>query len=80
MPAELKASKCIVRKLPVHERGRQLVVKISAEGVYYRWEGQRWSSALYLPWMMGYTRAAWRRAEELKKERAAKRAARRGGL
>jgi len=64
--------KSIFRKLLIYDRKKQIQVKISPEGVYFKRERTRWSSAIFMPWMAGFTVAAHRWAEEqkrLKKER-----------
>ena len=79
MPTILDTKRAITRKLLVFEHGKQLVVKITAEGVYFKHDKERWKSALFLPWMSGFTQAAIRRANEIRKERAEKRKAKRLG-
>lgn len=53
-----------------------LVVRITREGVWMKLPCTRWTSALLLPWSSAHMRAAWLKAEQTKRERAAKRRAR----
>lgn len=76
---KLLDKKSIIRALIVYEHKKQLVVKIAPEGIYFKHERERWTSALFLPWMSGFTQAAIRRANEIREERKKKRQAKRLG-
>lgn len=55
-----------------------LVVRVCREGLWMKLPRARWTSALLLPWSSAHMRAAWLKAEQLKRDRAAKRRARKG--
>lgn len=61
-------------------RGRRGVVRIAPEGVYIKRERERWGSAYFVPWMAVYSVGAKMKLDAKKKEKAAKRKARRSLL
>ena len=65
----------IVRMVVTSGR-KTLVVKLTAEGVWVKEPGQRWSSALLCPWGVVHVRAAWLAAEAKKRARVEARKAR----
>ena len=52
-----------------HYMNGRIVVKLAREGIYLKTRGQRWSSAVLLPWELTYQRAV---KEKLAAEQAAK--------
>lgn len=67
----------ITRDLELRHRGRDLVARVGAEGVYLKGARQRWATALFLSWAAAYDVAAKIRAVQIREERAAERKARR---
>lgn len=62
--------KPLLRDLELTWRRHDLVVRIAGDGVYLKGRGQRWSSAVYLPWQSVYDVAATRKAVEIRRARA----------
>ena len=80
MPCLLRRQ--IIRQLDaVFIQGRCLVVRVRRDGIEVKRKGERWSpTAYFVPWQSVYTTNAHLRAIENVRERAARKAARRGGL
>jgi hypothetical protein len=81
MPTKLKAGKGVVREVEVFLAAtgfrHGLVCKLAAEGVYLKPPKGRWSKAYFVSWGDMVHSGALRRAAEIKKERAERRAAKR---
>ena len=79
MPTKLKAGKGVVREVEVFLAAtgfrNGLVARMTAEGVYLKSPKGRWSKAYFVSWGDMVHTGALRRAAEIKKERAEKRAA-----
>jgi hypothetical protein len=67
------------RLLAFRERGRAVVVRVTAEGVYLKAAGRRWSNAVLLPWGAAWSVACKMEVDRKKRERAQRRRAGRGG-
>jgi hypothetical protein len=80
MATKLKAGYGIVRETSLIEKGRPVLARITAEGVYLKPKGLREKSEYFVPWGTIFTQGAWRKAEEIKRERQEKRANRKAGL
>ena len=61
-------------------RRHVMVARFAQEGLYLKYKGERWTSALLLPWSVAYTKAAWLKAERIKRERREKRDAKKRSL
>lgn len=59
-------------------RGRPIVSRVTIEGTYFKLKGERWTSAVFLPWGAAYTQACFRQAEFEKAEKKRLRQERRG--
>lgn len=79
MATKLKAGKGVVREVEVFLSAtgfrHGLVARMTAEGVYMKPPKGRWSKAYFVSWGDMVHSGALRRANELKKERAERRAA-----
>jgi len=76
-------TKPVFRTLSVQDgfgRRHVMVAKVAPEGLYLKYKGERWTSALLLPWSAAYVKAAWLKAEQIKRERREKRALKKKGL
>lgn len=43
-------TKPVTRETATVHRGRKLVVRMTAQGIYTKGTGQRWTSAYFVPW------------------------------
>ena len=81
MPTKLKAGKGVVREIEVFLSAKGfrngLVARMTAEGIYLKSPKGRWSKAYFTSWGDILHTGALRRAAEIKKERAERRAAKR---
>lgn len=68
--ATLLDKKSIVRKLLCWERNKQLMIKVAPDGLYFKREGSRWSSAVFLPHRSAFDYACIRYAKIKKQEKA----------
>lgn len=68
----------IVRAVGVLHRGQLLVCRVTAEGVYLKGMGQRWTSSYLVPWAALYDVGAKLKARRDREEKAERRKARRG--
>ncbi len=66
--------KPIERRLSTfQDRGRDVVVRITAEGVYLKQTGQRWTSAVLCPWAAAFSVACKIAADHERRARGARR-------
>lgn len=81
MPTKLKAGKSVIREVEVYLAAtgfrHGLVARLAMEGVYLKSPKGRWSKAYFVSWGDMVHAGALRRAAEIKKERAERRAAKR---
>lgn len=82
MPTKLKKPVVRMVDVPLRPNGFRggFVARLSDEGVYLKPPKGRWSKAFLATWGDVLTVAAMRKADEAKRARAAKRAARKAGL
>lgn len=81
MPTKLKAGKSVIREIEVYLSAKGfrdgLVCRVTMEGVYIKSPKGRWAKAYFVSWGDILHTGALRRAAEIKKERAERRAAKR---
>lgn len=58
------------------DRGRTMIVRMAPEGIYMKQKGQRWTSAVFLPWGAAWSVGCKMAAAKAREERRARRAAR----
>lgn len=76
---ELEPGKVVTRLIGTSViRGRQLIARMTAEGMLVKLEKERWSSAYFVPWKAVYDVGGKMKAQTIRAERARKRKERRG--
>lgn len=72
---ELDFSKHVTRIIDgVYPRkGKRLIARMAADGVYVKLEKERWTSAYFIPWMAIYSVGGKLKAQEIKAQRKLKR-------
>lgn len=61
-------------------RGKVLIARIATDGVYMKLKGQRWDSAVFMPWQGIYDYSCVRQAREDKREKQLQKEAKRMGI
>ncbi len=68
----------VTRQLDLYRiKGKPMQTRMTPEGIYLKVKGQRWATAVLLPWGAAYTRACFLKAAQVAAEKKARREARR---
>ncbi len=65
--------KAVARATDILHRGKNLVVKMTPEGIYIKGARERWTTAYLVPWQMIYDLGGKLRAMQLRAEKKARR-------